>query len=105
LADRFVNVPQLSREFVNFYRVLQSRLEKVVIVGDLVHQLVEDGLQLDGFVVLILGEGRRKQDEWSKVKSVSVVLILLSHADPMHQAEVLPLLHKISQFFLGQRDR
>ena len=42
---------------------------------------VDAGLQLDGVLVLVPGEGRGEQAERGEVQGVSVKLILASHAD------------------------
>jgi len=74
-------------------------------VSDLVHQFVEDGLEVDGFVIFILWKRGGKENEWSEVESVPIELTLLPHADTMHQTEIFPFLHEISQFVLGERYR
>lgn len=96
-ADSFVNIPQSPSEIVHLDGVLQSLLEKVVIVSDLqieqqtvvaassptdlVHQFVEDGLEVDGFVIFILWKRGGKENEWSEVEGVPIELTLLPHAD------------------------
>ena len=47
----------------------------------LVHQLVDDDLEADGFLKLVPGEGGGKQHEGGEVEGVPVKLILSSHAD------------------------
>ena len=47
----------------------------------LMHQLVDDDLEADGFLKLVPGEGGGEQHEGGKVEGVPVELILSSHAD------------------------
>ena len=45
------------------------------------HQFVEDGLEVDGFVIFILWKRGGKENEWSEVEGVPIELTLLPHAD------------------------
>ena len=125
--DSLVNLPQLAREIVHLDGELEGLLEEVVVVGDLVHELVDDGLQLDGVLVLVPGEGRGEQAERGEVEGVAVKLVLASHADAwrgqsiqlivdihhirnfalvtVHEAVVLRLVHQVLQLVLGQGER
>ena len=47
----------------------------------LMHQLVDDDLEADGFLKLVPGEGGGEQHEGGEVEGVPVKLILSSHAD------------------------
>ena len=55
----------------------------IISYPNLVHELIEDSLEVDGLVIFIIWERGRKQDKWSKVESVSVEFVLLSHADSL----------------------
>ena len=81
VTNGLVNLPESSSKLIHLHCVLQSILQEGVVMGHLVHQLVDDDLEADSFLKLVPGEGGGEQHEGGKVEGVSVKLILSSHAD------------------------
>ena len=82
---------------MNFYACVL--LNHAAFIIYLVHELVDDGLQLDGVLVLVPGEGRGEQTERGEVEGVAVKLVLASHADAWRGQSVQLTVYIIYQNF------